>query len=214
MSDDIRAGFIRQRRNLIAISLVLLFAQVAGITLEQVNLFGTEFRIANPTAVDIALWIAWFYWLWRYYVYYRDLGDKGFQSAQYERLLTVIAEKANELLRAEIAGKKNIECPKADIKVSCDNRNVGQTQVGTDATIWRIRFTNCVAKCGSVEEPIWDAAAYEVFIRDDQLARYKRKALWRTIVHTRLASEYVLPYIIAAAPPVYLVGATIIEALR
>lgn len=78
MHADIRDGFVRQRRNLIIMSLVVLFSELAGLKIEKISIFGNEATIGKPELVTITLWIFLFYWLIRYYQYFHEIGDKGF----------------------------------------------------------------------------------------------------------------------------------------
>lgn len=83
-------GFVRQRRNLMIVSLVLLFVEAAELTINEVNVFGNRLVLKNPAIVTYALWIGFAYWLWRYSVYFHDLGDKGFLRAYHERMLYLV----------------------------------------------------------------------------------------------------------------------------
>ena len=59
-----KSGYIRQRRNLIGISLMLLAYLAAGISVEQINVLGNEFTVRNPSIcaqsamVDLVLFSA------------------------------------------------------------------------------------------------------------------------------------------------------------
>ena len=55
------SGFIRQRRNLMVISLVLLFSEVAQLTMKKLNVLGTELEIDRPQVVTWALGAAGIY---------------------------------------------------------------------------------------------------------------------------------------------------------
>jgi len=82
MSDEIRDVFVRQRRNLMAMSLVLLVADVQN----DIHLGAVIFYVHAPFTIAMVLWIVWSYWLWRYYTSFHDLGEKGFLRAYRERL--------------------------------------------------------------------------------------------------------------------------------
>src|SRR3989344_6515275 len=88
--DQIRISFVRQRRNLIAISLVLFFVQFGEVTIRDIKLVETTLLINHPAAVNWALWVAFFYWFYRYYVYFRDAGDKGFRETHRSRLAVLV----------------------------------------------------------------------------------------------------------------------------
>lgn len=64
-----REAFIRQRRSLFIVSLVLLFAETSELTLSKLNIFGNELLIRHPIVVNVFLWVAWGYWLARFLQY-------------------------------------------------------------------------------------------------------------------------------------------------
>jgi hypothetical protein len=209
MTDDVRAGFIRQRRNLFVISLVLLFAQLADLTVNELDVFGTKIKIGSPVAVDFALWTAWVYWFIRYYVYFHDLGHKGFDVERYKALTQLLEKDTDKLLAANLASQKDFQCSKKDIRVSYHTRHVGQTTIEGGEPRWRVRVTNCSVTCNGANGPLASHPVYEVFVTNKLIARYKRKALWHVLIHTRLATEYGLPFVVAALPFLYFVGSEV-----
>lgn len=91
MANDLREGFVRQRRNLIISSLVLIFAQASGLTITKLNIFGNELGLAHPYSVITALWIATWYWAIRYYQYFTELKPIGIKSAYLDKFQSYIA---------------------------------------------------------------------------------------------------------------------------
>ncbi len=60
--DDIRARFFRERRLLMAVSVVLLAHQFLGITVSKgADTFGLHFDIEDPAKI---WWVVWAVWLW------------------------------------------------------------------------------------------------------------------------------------------------------
>lgn len=80
------SGFVRQRRNLIIGSLALFFIQISGLDFKQLNILGTTADIKNPVAIELFIWVAVIYWLFRFHQYKNELGDVGTKS-QYLKLL-------------------------------------------------------------------------------------------------------------------------------
>lgn len=73
--------FIRQRRNIVLISLFIIFYKVGNLELTVVNFLGNETKIGNPEIVTFALGIFFIYFLWRYYTICREVGGvKSFWS--------------------------------------------------------------------------------------------------------------------------------------
>lgn len=74
--------FIRQRRNLIATSLLVTLYEAADFTFTEINFLGNKAKIGNPEIVSLALVVALLYFLWRYYTAYRESGDgRAFSNA-------------------------------------------------------------------------------------------------------------------------------------
>lgn len=67
-SDDI--GFLRQRRNVILMSLTLLFFEIAGLKITELSLLGNKVMISNPWVIDFSLVVLYSYFLVRYYQVY------------------------------------------------------------------------------------------------------------------------------------------------
>lgn len=90
MTEYMRDGFVRQRRNLMMVSAALLLVESAGVKFSELNLLGNKFLIENPGVINIGLWIAFLYWLYRYYVYFHDIGEKGFVSKYRSRMMDLV----------------------------------------------------------------------------------------------------------------------------
>src|SRR6266849_7639771 len=82
MDDETQDIFVRQRRNLMAMSLVLLVADIHN----DIHLGSVTVSVHAPFTITMVLWLVWAYWLWRYYTSFHDLGERGFLRAYQERL--------------------------------------------------------------------------------------------------------------------------------
>lgn len=67
-SDDI--GFLRQRRNVILMSLTLLFFEMVGLRITELSLLGNKVEVINPWVIDLSLVVFYSYFLVRYYQVY------------------------------------------------------------------------------------------------------------------------------------------------
>lgn len=65
------ADLLRQRRNLIAISAVLLIFDFADVKIAKVSVLGTELLVGNAQVLMVCTWVLWAYFLLRYYQYWR-----------------------------------------------------------------------------------------------------------------------------------------------
>jgi hypothetical protein len=69
------SGLLRQRRNLISVSSVLIVYDFAEIKIKQVGWMGTSIEVGNPTALSFMVWVIWFYFFLRYYQYWSSEKD-------------------------------------------------------------------------------------------------------------------------------------------
>lgn len=70
MSEAERKEFLRQRRNLLVISIIVFLVEAADVSLKGINLSGVQFNIGRPDIIYSSLWLALLYWLVRYYQYF------------------------------------------------------------------------------------------------------------------------------------------------
>jgi hypothetical protein len=67
-------GLLRQRRNLMVTCCLLFLLSASGATLDKVGLAGFEMKFHRPAAIFLSLWLAFAYYLYRYYVYFSISG--------------------------------------------------------------------------------------------------------------------------------------------
>jgi len=81
MRNEQDSDFIRQRRNLMIVSLVLLFSEVSELKISKLSVFGNNFLLGQPRPVSGALWVAGLYWLLRFYQYSRPRFTAAIRDA-------------------------------------------------------------------------------------------------------------------------------------
>jgi len=69
---DISEGLLRQRRNLLLISLMLPLFFISGADIQNINILGTVITIKKPEAIRFSLVALFLYFLWRYCQYYLE----------------------------------------------------------------------------------------------------------------------------------------------
>ncbi len=80
MKKELYEGFLRQRRNLMVMNLVLILYYTADLEFTRFNILGNEITIGNPLAVPIILWVILIYWFMRYLQYFLDLDDRSYRQ--------------------------------------------------------------------------------------------------------------------------------------
>lgn len=194
--EDIRASFIRQRRNLLAICVVNLFVSLAGINLSEINILGNKFTIQNPHIVSISLWIAFGYWLLRYLQLLHDSGNLKIRDSFADILYWESSNEIRSLFEAYA---------KAEL-ASRNERNCGELQLTTLA--WRkkpsllLPFAPRIFQCGAryYAEGARAPSVPKDIAKDWVLKPKYRfflsswcKGIWHVLVRTSLGTEYVLP---------------------
>ncbi len=102
--------FIRQRRNLILVSLFLLFYKIGQLELTQVNILGNEVIIHEPNIVFWAMLTFFFYFQWRYFTACNDVIGVRLCKAGYLSILDKAArKKAYKILQGRIGNIDQIE---------------------------------------------------------------------------------------------------------
>lgn len=87
-------GFLRQRRNLMIVCCLLFLLSASGAGLEKVGFAGFEMKFSRPAAIFLSLWLAFAYYLYRYYVYFSVTGKAP--------LVEKFRESALQLLQAHV----------------------------------------------------------------------------------------------------------------
>ena len=197
---QLRDAFTRQRRNLMAVSLILLFIEVADVAISPTGtLFGIPITIGNPVAVTWALWIGFAYWLWRYSVYFHDLSDRGFLKAYRHRLEYLVHRIARRRVKddsriAEALAKKGLKLTKV----------LGAGTTEDPLTPWRhqVRVTFSVS---STARPGSPHQRDDLYIVDDvkSMLLANLRAWMHVILIRHLFSEYLLPFVVAGSPILY-----------
>lgn len=199
-SPQLFEGFVRQRRSLIVVSLALLAFQEIGATLHELNLLGNKVELTAPLPVALPLWVAWFYFVVRYYQYFRDVGDVGLRQVMW---------KHHKRLAEAIAKRRLASTLRPHTE-------------GFEQPTWTVVVNNLVLAAGP---PGWwqfvaaghfeirdranpSKAAMQLFEKEDVALKPGTPRFPRTrgftwaMLHTRLGTEYGLPFVVAAAPVV------------
>jgi hypothetical protein len=102
---DISPALAKQRRNLLIVSMAILFITVSGATFKSVNLLGIQATVSRPEAVIWFLQGLLGYFLYRYYLYLVQEPTLYVRDAYYQKL--------NALARPKIQAIKNRLYPEA-----------------------------------------------------------------------------------------------------
>lgn len=85
--------FVRQRRNLILMSALVLVVNLGQASLDRISLLGNEIVFSNPATLPTILGVVLGYLLIRYLQYAHEIEDKGFSSRFYRRVEKTLAPR-------------------------------------------------------------------------------------------------------------------------
>jgi len=198
-SDSIRDGFVRQRRSLVAISLVLFFYQTSGVVIESINVLGNTLRLTNPPRVSAVLWIGWFYFLLRYYQHFRDTPDKGISAAYYGRLHILARRVAQKKFKRDFVPDEKFADRKGPLHFNFSRMEVFSAY----PSFWEIEVNADVSYQTETGVASHHLGNRKLNLSRTELLIPRVRSLLHVIVDTRLVTEYFLPYLVALIPVVY-----------
>lgn len=197
MKSDIKEAFVRQRRALVATSLALIAFQGLGATLDKVTLLGNTIELASPLSVTTPLWFAWVYFYFRYYQYFRSLGDKGFKSLIEMRRIDLASRAALKLIRDQIRVE---EFQKQTVRIVRPRME----RLSSPPGFWTFRATEGMAQItersggSNVASQSIEGMEVTLPLGKPRLSR-TRSMLW-AVFNGYQGTEYGLPFLIGALP--------------
>ena len=188
-----REDFVRQRRNVIAISVVLMIAELVGIRFERISLLGNSFELVNPNGAMIALWVIYFYFLVRYYQYFR-MDQNGQLRASYLGYLTPSLDAyVRHRIKNDAGGFAEVDDWEiASVKAST-------IRVGN----WQRSLRGATARVDYFYLDSADAKQrrkFDISVSWWCTTRIRAASIARMTINTPLVTEYILPFVLAAGP--------------
>lgn len=181
MSNDL----LRQRRNLLVISLLICFVDYAQVELGKLSIFGIEYsQFGRPHAVIYALWVGFFYFLIRYGQYFYQEGRQKLASSFVSTLDEKAASRIKELV---------LEEHPSDFREDCSFHVLqrwkwiyhGQEKVGTDE-MGHDKINN-----------------FEMYISPLKLWREVVASIFSVTFAKSAVTDYLLPFVVALFTVVY-----------
>ena len=201
MADQQNEGFVRQRRNLMIVSLVLLFSEATELKVEKISAFGTELLVGQPQAVTMALWVAAVYWLVRFYQYSRAVFPNAMENIIQNQVNNKTCQKVaiKRLIREEPSLLEPIN--NIDAIPTIDYSSFGI--LASNPNYLKVKLE--LKKTASDERSSATQGIGEriVLIDGSDLFWLRFRAWVHLISHTTLFTELVLPYIVFALPVLY-----------
>ena len=101
--------FLRQRRNLMVVCCLLFLLSASGAGLEKVGLAGFEMKFNRPAAIFLSLWLAFAYYLYRYYVYFSAKGKPQLTAKFKESATQILQAHAYEAAKREHGNETSMQ---------------------------------------------------------------------------------------------------------
>jgi hypothetical protein len=216
--DETQRSFLRQRRNLFLISLVLATIQLTGATIgKELTLLGLKISLEDPGVLFYVLWGLWVYWVYRYYVYHRELMPLGFRDAIEARRIVELKNLARQRAAREIEDDQTSD---EDEKLPPGKFTFREA---ADAPDYEYGKTTCELLSGGAAyklaaslavhfESVSKGSDYKSFDSGPETREYtwtrsspevkkaSRRA-WRWVLsNTHYLTEYGTPYLVASVP--------------
>ena len=193
MEDE--ALFSRQRRNLILISVFLLFAVYLHLSISKLNFLGNEFPMSQPRLVWPMLGILWLYFLWRYW---QVFSWAAYWSGVQEHFKKRLVQKAWEILESAHAGERLRRLDPRNVMGQQQSTTMGQVDHAMIAlfsdralvTLWYVpeKEVALFATPQNMDIPIG---------KDEGFKGLYLRSLFGAQVNTPLFTEHLLPFLVA-----------------
>jgi hypothetical protein len=172
---------LRQRRNLLITSIGLLLFDFAHVSVAKISILGTELLVGNTIVLEAFAWVLWGYFLLRYYQYLKSEKDGG---------VTEHAGKHFKFLATQHV-----------------MRATGRDSLHGEVLVSRngFRWLYSVAEMQLGEREVVGNGA----LPSMRAWWWRLRAYLHIALHTPRVTDHVLPFALAIATPIVIVGRAI-----
>ncbi len=171
---EIPPGLLRQRRNLLLACLAIVVVNLGEFKFTQLNLIGLVAEIENPDVVKKTLGLLWFYALLRYWQYFYD-SELGLRHRWYAHVSVSI--------------QKVIDKSNYDVRGGTVYNSVGYS----GSAGFHLKTPDSSSELSRPEFRITAHQAISIYVC----------AINRFVINSPLATDYLLPFLIAGSAGVY-----------
>jgi hypothetical protein len=169
---------LRQRRNLILVSLWLLIFDFAHVSIGKVSVLGTELVVGSPRVLIVLSWLLWAYFFLRYYQYWRAENKPELRDAFCARLDAYARKFAKPIPYQDAAGQ------------------VFGHKITRDSLSWFYAVQHYDPAIGTIEKHS------AIPLPRLRLLWWGIKSAFFTCINTTHATDHLLPFVLAIAAPV------------
>ena len=172
-------SLLRQRRNLFIVCTILWAMKYGGAKFSVISMAGVDITFSRPEAFAVALWIAFGYFLYRYYLYFLP---EGIDKIQVELINALNASTAKAILEVVRAAHPNF------------NGAIHYAFTQLRQLDWKFRGDEVVK--GENEGPL-QLAEFEMRVPVEKLWVARATAYWNFLFRTSATTDYLLPFVYA-----------------
>ncbi|NVJ45532.1 MAG: hypothetical protein HWE07_00345 [Cytophagia bacterium] len=178
-------GLVRQRRNLISVSCILIFFKFAGVEVSKLSFLGMDFgKLGNPSALYLVIWVLYWYFLFRYYQYFSQEGldrlSRYFYQEMERRVMSRVRILANEVKKES---------------------NFHPNQLNTlENEGWKLRITFDGGDDGMGGRK---TEVENIKFPTNELLKIRARSFITMSLHTSAVTDYILPFILAVGTLLY-----------
>jgi len=191
--------FVRQRRNLILISFTLLISLFGHVLIEKISILGNEFPFEQTIRASIILWPLWAYWFFRYFQAFMEEG-RG-------KLVNVYRTRFNEELGRKAArrlNRDNFDGFNTPVMKEVGAQLLARTLTRTESTPEGQEYLFNLEAANRLTGSATGLGEIRFKFSNPEIRAVRFKTLAAITFVTTAITEYVLPFLIAAAPVVCL----------
>jgi hypothetical protein len=184
-------GFIRQRRNLIVVSLLLLFADALGFQFNEINVLGNRVELLEPVQVSPFLWVMWLYLLIRYWIAFRESNAQLFVDFMRGYVGRSVTDRVLDDARRRLQDVPNVV------------RNENGPIAGVDDAPWRRLTARGRISYHTKEGQGTARKGMDIHLSPHAMLWFYTRGVLVATFSRSIVSEYYLPFVVAAAPVVW-----------
>ncbi len=178
-------GLLRQRRNLFITSVVIIFLRFGGVQVKKITLLGTELSFDKIEVLYVGIWIAFLYFLVRYYQYFKQEPDLGIMEEFWGKMNALSFRSLREEATKQYPSSENY---------------------GGEFQFSQLKKTAPFIRQGSVVVSRNESGEQEMEKYSIDIRKYSSKLLVagvHVVVHRSMITDYFLPFLVALIALLY-----------
>lgn len=203
-------NFSKKRKNLMLVSLALLFVETSGISFNKINILGNEATIKNEYIIIYSIWVAYIYVFIRYCQDLYDHKNREIISKIYEFLSDCFQRRKNEIFASELI-EFSEEFSSMPSHANDDIYRCNVTYVNLTMPLNLSGLFNITTGCGcdiyfKNRDSKFITKNSSDFVKNfsrPESIMYSVDATMKTLIKTSLGTEYFFPFFIFSLPIVY-----------